>query len=166
MGAGNMTVGLIVDERATDPQAEAIGAIASGAAGGPMAALAPLVGRMAGIERSPISFDADRLTRSVRAGDLVDQACEGVPGADPDAGHRAGQHRAPGEQPGLPGQGDAQPLHVHSAWTGTTAPATATATSRRSPGRVSPPRQLSWPPATGPPGETLHELPQRSDRVR
>ena len=83
MGAGNMTVGLIVDERATEPQAEAIGAIASGAAGGPMAALAPLVGRMAGVERSPISFDADRLTRTVRAGNLVDQACEGVPGADP-----------------------------------------------------------------------------------
>ncbi|WP_332813256.1 DUF1326 domain-containing protein [Ramlibacter sp.] len=84
MGAGNITVGLIVDERATDSQAEAIGAIASGAAGGPMAALAPLVGRMAGMERSPIRFEADRLTRAVRAGELVDQACEGVPGANPE----------------------------------------------------------------------------------
>lgn len=83
MGAGNMTVGLIVDDRADDKQVEAIGAIASGTAGGPMAALAPLVGRMAGIERSPIRFEIDGLKRSVRAGDLVDQACEGMPGANP-----------------------------------------------------------------------------------
>jgi len=80
MGEGNMTVGLIVDERATDQQAEAIGAIATGAAGGPMAALGPLVGRIAGVEKRPISFEVDGLKRSVRAGDLIDQACEGVPG--------------------------------------------------------------------------------------
>ncbi|WBY02655.1 DUF1326 domain-containing protein [Ramlibacter tataouinensis] len=84
MGAGNMTVGLIVDERASDPQVEAIGAIASGQVGGPMAALAPLVSRMAGVERSPIRFDMDGLTRSLRAGDRVDQACEGIPGATAD----------------------------------------------------------------------------------
>jgi hypothetical protein len=81
MGAGNMTVGLIVDERASDAQVEAIGAIATGAAGGPMAALAPLVGRVAGIERRPIQFSIDGLSRSVRAGDLDDQACEGLPSA-------------------------------------------------------------------------------------
>lgn len=78
MGAGNMTVGLIVDERASDQQVEAISAIATGAAGGPMAALAPLVGRIAGVERRAISFDMDGLNRAVRAGDLVDQACAGV----------------------------------------------------------------------------------------
>lgn len=80
MAEGNITVGLIVDERATDKQAEAIGAIATGAAGGPMAALAPLVGRVAGVEKRPISFEMDGLKRAVRAGELVDQACEGVPG--------------------------------------------------------------------------------------
>ena len=78
MGQGNMNVGLIVDDKATDQQVEAISAIATGSAGGPMAALAPLVGRIAGIERRPIAFEADGLRRSVRAGDLVDQACEGV----------------------------------------------------------------------------------------
>lgn len=81
MGAGNGTVGLIIDDRASDQQVEAIRAIATGAAGGPMAALAPLVGRIAGIERRPISFEIDGLKRTVRAGDLVDQACEGVPSA-------------------------------------------------------------------------------------
>ncbi len=79
MGAGNLKVGLIVDERASDEQANAIAAIASGAEGGPMAALAPLLGSFEGVERAPISFEADGLNRIVRAGSFVDQACEGVP---------------------------------------------------------------------------------------
>ena len=79
MGEGNMTVGLVIDERASPEQAEAIQAIASGTAGGPMAALAPLVGRFAGVERRPIVFESQGLRRAVRAGELVDQACEGLP---------------------------------------------------------------------------------------
>lgn len=81
MAEGNMTVGLIVDERASDKQVEAISAIATGAAGGPMAALAPLVGKIAGVEQRAIRFDADGMKFSVKAGDLIDQACEGVAGA-------------------------------------------------------------------------------------
>jgi hypothetical protein len=81
MGAGNITVGLIIDERASDAQVDAISAIATGAVGGPMAALGPLVGKIAGVERRPIQFDVDGLNRAVRAGDLVDQACEGLPSA-------------------------------------------------------------------------------------
>jgi hypothetical protein len=77
---GNITVGLIVDERATEKQTEAIGAIASGAAGGPMAALAPLVGRMAGVEKRPIRFERNGMKYSVTAGELIDQAVEGVAG--------------------------------------------------------------------------------------
>lgn len=79
MGAGNMTVGLIVDDQATDAQVAAITEIASGSAGGPMAALAPLVGTFAGVERRAIEFGSDGLTRVVRAGELLDQACEGLP---------------------------------------------------------------------------------------
>lgn len=79
MGEGNLTVGLIVDDAATDPQVEAISAIATGAAGGPMAALAPLVGRLAGVERRPVKFESEGLNHSMRAGELVEQACEGVP---------------------------------------------------------------------------------------
>lgn len=79
MGAGNISVGLIVDERADDAQLDAITAIASGAAGGPMAALAPLVGQFAGVQRRPVDFDAVGLKRAVRAGELLDQACEGLP---------------------------------------------------------------------------------------
>lgn len=81
MAEGNITVGLIVDDAASDQQVEAIRAIATGAAGGPMAALAPLVGRIAGVERRPIQFEVDGLNRSVRAGELVDQACSGIASA-------------------------------------------------------------------------------------
>ena len=80
MAEGNMTVGLIVDERASEKQVEAISAIATGAAGGPMAALAPLVGKVAGVEKRPIRFQADGMKFSVKAGELIDQALEGVPG--------------------------------------------------------------------------------------
>ena len=81
MGEGNMTVGLIVDDAASDQQVEAISAIASGSAGGPMAALAPLVGTNAGVERRPIRFEVDGLNYAMSAGELVDQACEGLPSA-------------------------------------------------------------------------------------
>jgi hypothetical protein len=80
MAEGNITVGLIVDERASDKQTEAIGAIATGASGGPMAALAPLVGKVAGVEKRPIRFEGDGMKFSVKAGELIDQALEGVPG--------------------------------------------------------------------------------------
>ena len=75
---GNMKVGLIVDDKASDAQVEAIAAIATGGVGGPMANLAPLVGEVMGIERCPISFTVDGMNRAVKAGDLVDQANAGV----------------------------------------------------------------------------------------
>ena len=48
MAKGNWSVGLIADERASAEQREAITAIASGAAGGPMAALSGLIGNVSG----------------------------------------------------------------------------------------------------------------------
>ena len=82
MGQGNLTVGLIIDTAASDAQAQAITAIASGQAGGPLAALGPLVGKMAGVERRKVTFQANGLNRSSSAEGLVDQACEGIPGGD------------------------------------------------------------------------------------
>ena len=81
MAEGNITVGLIIDDKASEQQVEQITAIATGAAGGPMAALAPLVGKFAGVERAPVRFEADGMKRSLSAGKLVDQAIEGVGGA-------------------------------------------------------------------------------------
>jgi hypothetical protein len=79
MGDGNIKVGLIVDEKADGEQTSAIGAIASGSAGGPMAALGPLVTEFAGVEKRPISFEIDGLHRTVTAGELIDQSLAGVP---------------------------------------------------------------------------------------
>ncbi|QPF76326.1 DUF1326 domain-containing protein [Roseateles sp. DAIF2] len=81
MSEGNITVGLIIEAQATQAQVDALTAIATGAAGGPMAALGPLVGSFAGIERRPVEFSASGLERVVRAGDLLDQSCSGLPSA-------------------------------------------------------------------------------------
>lgn len=81
MGNGNWTVGLIVDDRASDAQQQAILEIASGQAGGPMANFAPLIGKFAGVERRPITFSSNGARYSVTAGELLDQACEGVIGS-------------------------------------------------------------------------------------
>lgn len=81
MAAGDMTVGVVVDQRADASQTQAIAEIASGAAGGPMAALAPLVSTNAGIEKRPIQFELNGLNASVRAGELVDQTLTGIPSA-------------------------------------------------------------------------------------
>ena len=70
---GGWTVGLVVDERASQEQADAIPAIASGQAGGPMAAVAPLIGSFAGVERRPVG-------RGRRPALLGDRGRAGRPG--------------------------------------------------------------------------------------
>lgn len=85
MGKGNWSVGLIADERANVEQRDAITAIASGAAGGPMAALSGLIGKFLGVESVPIRFDRDGAKWSVQASRLVDMAAEGAMGINPAA---------------------------------------------------------------------------------
>lgn len=85
MANGNWSVGLIVDEGASTEQREAITAIASGAAGGPMAAVSPLVGEFLGVESARVRFDHEGGTWSVSAAGFVDMAAEAVMGLDPDA---------------------------------------------------------------------------------
>jgi hypothetical protein len=82
MGAGNWTVGVILDERASPPQREALTAIASGQGGGPMAALGPLVGRFGGSEAKPIRIETSGMRRSVSIPGVLDIAIEGVAGAN------------------------------------------------------------------------------------
>ena len=85
MANGNWSVGLITDERATAEQGEAITAIASGAAGGPMAALSGLIGTFLGVQPAPIRFDRSGARWSVNASDFVDMTAEGVMGINPAA---------------------------------------------------------------------------------
>ncbi len=85
MGKGNWSVGVIADERASAEQRDAITSIASGSAGGPMAALSGLVGKFLGVESAPIRFDRSGAKWSVTAAKFVDMAAEGAMGVNPDA---------------------------------------------------------------------------------
>ena len=82
---GNWSVGLIADERASLEQRDAITAIASGAAGGPMSALSGLIGKFLGVESAPIRFDRSGAKWSVEASSLVDMAAEAAMGINPEA---------------------------------------------------------------------------------
>ena len=85
MAKGNWSVGVVVDERATAEQRDAITAIASGSAGGPMAGVAGLVGKFLGVESAPIVFERNGANWSVTASSLVDMAANGAMGIDPSA---------------------------------------------------------------------------------
>jgi|SRR5687768_6073177 len=85
MGKGNWSVGLVIDDKATAEQRDAITAIASGSAGGPMAALSGLIGKFLGVESAPIQFDRAGPKWSVVAGGLVDMAAQAAMGIDPNA---------------------------------------------------------------------------------
>jgi hypothetical protein len=72
MTDGNWRLGIFVDERASDEQMEKLVGVFSGQMGGPMGALAPLVGEVLGVERAAIDVVDDGLRHSVRVGDVID----------------------------------------------------------------------------------------------
>ncbi len=84
MGKGNWSVGVITDARASNEQKDAMTSIASGQAGGPMAALSGLIGKFLGVESAPITFDRKGRTWSVKAGQLLDISATGASGLNPD----------------------------------------------------------------------------------
>jgi hypothetical protein len=85
MGSGNWSAGVIVDERANAQQRDAIVTIASGAAGGPMAALAGLITNFVGVESAPIRFERDGVKWSVNASTFVSMSATPAMGIDPNA---------------------------------------------------------------------------------
>ena len=78
MSEGSWRLGVIIDAAASDAQAEQLGAVFSGALGGPMQALGPLVGENLGLERLPIEVSEDGLRHSVKIGDAIDFEVEDV----------------------------------------------------------------------------------------
>jgi hypothetical protein len=78
MTDGNWRLGVFVDERASDEQADKLVQVFTGRLGGPMAGLAPLVGEVLGVERVPIDVVHDGLRHSVRIGDAVDFEIEDI----------------------------------------------------------------------------------------
>ena len=75
---GNFSVGLIVDDGADEKQTEAMKAIATGEAGGPMANLAPMFGTFLGVETAPVKIQGGDREWSVSAGKFVDETAEGA----------------------------------------------------------------------------------------
>src|ERR671933_325282 len=78
MTEGNWRLGVFVDENASEEQADKLVQVFGGQLGGPMGALAPLVGEMRGVERARIDIDDDGLRHRVRAGDAIDFEIEDI----------------------------------------------------------------------------------------
>jgi len=84
MSRGNATAALYLDDRATPAQAQALGTIVSGQAGG----VPQLIGQMIpiskflGTKQVPIEFRKDGLKRSVQIAGIGDIAIEAYPGVD------------------------------------------------------------------------------------
>ncbi|HWM96970.1 MAG TPA: DUF1326 domain-containing protein, partial [Streptosporangiaceae bacterium] len=86
MSEGNWRVGVFLDEDASDHQAEQLGLVLSGQAGGPPAMLGPLIGEMLGVEKAHITYHEDGRGHHVRIGDAIDVGVEdfvAIEGHDP-----------------------------------------------------------------------------------
>jgi hypothetical protein len=75
-------VALYLDQRATPPQADALGKIFSGQAGGHPANLAPMIGQVLGVKSAAIEYQAEGKRRSLRIGDIASAEIEAAAGAD------------------------------------------------------------------------------------
>ena len=76
MAEGNWRVGVFLDEAASGRQAEQLGTVLSGQAGGPPAMLAPLISEMLGVQKARITYHEDGLGHRVTIGDAVDVGVE------------------------------------------------------------------------------------------
>ncbi|MDE3096482.1 MAG: DUF1326 domain-containing protein [Chloroflexota bacterium] len=83
MSEGNWSVAAYVDERADDRQREALQAIFTGAAGGPIANLAPLIGNVLGVKSVPIAWNQEGLRRSVEIPGIARIAVRAIPSGVP-----------------------------------------------------------------------------------
>jgi hypothetical protein len=85
MSEGNWRVGMFMDERASDEQAEKLGGIFSGQMGGPIANIVPLISENLGMEVAPIEHVDDGRSHRVQVGDAIDVEIEDlVSPFDPD----------------------------------------------------------------------------------
>lgn len=69
MTDGNWKLGVVIDDSASDEQAQKIAAVFGGELGGPMGGLAPLIGENLGLERAPIDFSEEDGAHRVSVGD-------------------------------------------------------------------------------------------------
>jgi hypothetical protein len=83
MANGNWSVAAYLDERASDQQTAALGAIFTGAEGGPMAAFAPLIADHLGVKKVPIHYAVQGKNRSVEIPGIMQMAVEPIPTLHP-----------------------------------------------------------------------------------
>jgi hypothetical protein len=69
MYEGNWRLGVLIDDAASDEQAEKLGTVFSGQLGGPMAALAGLIGEQLGVERVSMEFSSENGRHSLSVGE-------------------------------------------------------------------------------------------------
>ncbi len=74
--AGNWKVALFVDDKASQPQADALVAAFSGKLGGPLADTASLIGEVAAVERAAITFDVQEGKGTLIIGDVAECVME------------------------------------------------------------------------------------------
>ncbi len=86
MSHGNMTGALLIDDRATLAQQEAITAIWGGHAGGHLGEIAQLFGKITGVRTVPIEFESDgRRKGRLVIGDIGEADWEAIAGPDGEA---------------------------------------------------------------------------------
>ena len=83
MANGNWSVAAYIDERADDTQTAALGAIFTGAEGGPMAAFAPLIATNLGVKKVPITYSVSGKTRAAQIPGILNMTVEPLPTAHP-----------------------------------------------------------------------------------
>lgn len=75
---GNWRLGVLIDDSASDEQVDKLAAVFSGQLGGPMEAVAPLIGEMLGVERAPMEFESEGGKHRIKIGDDTEVAVEDV----------------------------------------------------------------------------------------
>src|SRR6185369_3845291 len=78
MTDGNWRLGVFIDDHASDEQFDKLVQVFGGQLGGPMGALAPLVGEIVGVERAPFEVVDDGLRHRVRIGDAIEFEVEDI----------------------------------------------------------------------------------------
>jgi hypothetical protein len=73
---GGWRVGVLMDEKASEEQAQALAAVFGGQKGGPMGEIAPLIGEMLGVERTSIDYADEGVRHRATMGDYVDLEVE------------------------------------------------------------------------------------------
>jgi hypothetical protein len=82
MSAGNWTAAVYLDERADKRQREALQTIFTGAGGGPLGGLAPLISTVLGIKTVPITYRKEGKRRAVEIPGVMQMAVRATPGLD------------------------------------------------------------------------------------